>query len=108
MNTNKNMLTRLSNSSVGRALRRIFGDECGQGMMEYVIIATVIAAAAALIFAVWGKGIFKGAESASSATVGSTTPAATQIQEGQSGTKSGQAAAATYQNKFSPQAPVVK
>lgn len=69
MNTNKNMLTRLSTSTVGRALRRIFGDECGQGMMEYVIIAVVIAAACALIFAIWGQGIHGQAKAGAQAAV---------------------------------------
>lgn len=69
MNTNKNMLTRLSSSPMGRAFRRLFGDECGQGMMEYAIIATVIAAAVAISFAYFGRSIKTEIQVASQATV---------------------------------------
>ena len=51
------------------------GGECS-GFMEYVIIAVVIAAAAALVFAIWGKSIVGQASASAAAYCGKATAAA--------------------------------
>ena len=51
MNTNKKTLgivKRAKNTFVGRIICRVIGEESGQAMMEYVIIAVFIAAAVAV------------------------------------------------------------
>lgn len=53
MNTN-NLITRVQNSRFGKIVRRIAGEESGQAMMEYVLIAVLVAAATAV--AVWYFG----------------------------------------------------
>lgn len=42
-------------SRFGRMLRRVLGEEAGAVMMEYVIVAVLIAAAAVIAVAVFGK-----------------------------------------------------
>lgn len=46
------MINKMKNSKFGKFLRRIVGEESGQAMMEYVIIAVLVAAActAAVIY----------------------------------------------------------
>ncbi len=46
------MINKMKNSKFGKFLRRIVGEESGQAMMEYVIIAVLVAAActAAIIY----------------------------------------------------------
>ena len=46
------MISKMKNSKFGKVLRRLVGEEAGQAMMEYVIIAVLVAAActAAIIY----------------------------------------------------------
>ena len=44
-------------SFAGKALRRLFGEEKGAVMMEYVIVAVLIAAACVVAVAMFGKTI---------------------------------------------------
>ena len=48
---------RWHNSMVGKTLRRFFGEEKGAVMMEYVIVAVLIAAACVVAVAMFGKTI---------------------------------------------------
>ena len=60
MNTNKKTLSiveRAKKSLLGRIICRVMGDESGQAMMEYVIIAVLIAAAVAVGAWFFGKDI---------------------------------------------------
>ena len=50
-------LKRWRNSFAGRTLRRFFGEEKGAVMMEYVIVAVLIAAACVVAVAMFGKTI---------------------------------------------------
>ena len=45
------------NSALGKALVRLFGEEKGAVMMEYVIVAVLIAAACVVAVAMFGKTI---------------------------------------------------
>ena len=49
--------SRLKNSVFGKMLRRLFGEEKGAVMMEYVIVAVLIAAACVVAVAMFGKTI---------------------------------------------------
>jgi len=60
MNTNKKELAivkRAKKTLVGRCVCRLMGEESGQAMMEYVIIAVLIAAAVAIGAWFFGKDI---------------------------------------------------
>ena len=48
---------RWRNSFAGKTLRRLFGEEKGAVMMEYVIVAVLIAAACVVAVAMFGKTI---------------------------------------------------
>lgn len=54
MNTN-NMMNRIKKTTVGKVLRRLVGEDAGQAMMEYVIIAVLIAAACAAAMAYFAQ-----------------------------------------------------
>ena len=56
MKTN-NMINRAKNTTVGKVLCRLVGEEAGQTMMEYVIIAVLIAAACTAAIAYFGRGV---------------------------------------------------
>lgn len=68
--TSKFAIRRAKETKLGRILCRLAGEENGAVMMEYVIVAVVIAAACALIMAIWGKAIFGQATGAIKATEG--------------------------------------
>ncbi len=53
----KTRLERMRNSRLGRMLCRLLGEEKGAVMMEYVILAVLIAAAAVVAVAMFGKTI---------------------------------------------------
>lgn len=53
----KTRLERMKRSRLGRVAIRLFGDEKGAVMMEYVILAVLIAAAAVVAVAMFGKTI---------------------------------------------------
>lgn len=50
-------LSKRQNSALAKALRRLFGEEKGAVMMEYVIVAVLIAAACVVAVAMFGKTI---------------------------------------------------
>lgn len=51
----KGMFMKAKNSFLGRALRRLAGEEKGTVMMEYIVIALLIAAAAVVAVGVFGS-----------------------------------------------------
>ena len=96
-----NMVKAYRNSKFGRAVARLFGEEVGQGMMEYVVIAVVIAAACALVMAIWGKSIFGQSEVAIKATDGRHDAARTAQEQVRTDNDAGINAAVQHQNTFS-------
>lgn len=62
---------------LGRVVCRLLGDERGQAMMEYVIIAVLIAAAAVAAVAYFGKDIVAMFNVAGTAATGNASQAAT-------------------------------
>lgn len=59
--------TNMMNTKAGRMLRRLVGEETGAVMMEYVILAVLIAAAAVVAIAYFGRTIVGEANVATSA-----------------------------------------
>ena len=53
----KSFLKKATNSFVGRVLRRLLGEEKGAVMMEYIVIALLIAAVAVVAIGYFGNGI---------------------------------------------------
>lgn len=51
------MIARAKRTALGRTLCRLFGDDSGGVMMEYVILAVLIAAACVVAVAMFGKTI---------------------------------------------------
>ncbi len=55
--SSKTRLERMQASRIGRIITRLLGEERGAVMMEYVILAVLIAAAAVVAVAMFGKTI---------------------------------------------------
>lgn len=68
---------RMRRHLLGRVVCRLLGDERGQSMMEYVIIAVLIAAAAVAAVAYFGKDIVAMFNVAGKAATGNAKEAAT-------------------------------
>lgn len=51
------MIERAKRTMLGRAVCRLFGDQAGQAMMEYVVIGVLIVAAAVAMVLVFGDQI---------------------------------------------------
>ena len=101
MNKNKKsngIIERAKKSFVGRIVCRLAGEESGQAMMEYVVIATLIAAAVALAVWFFGRGIFDGLRKSDAAVRGDVQQAE-QIDNQSKGERAGQGAAADTSNK---------
>ena len=77
MNTNKN------NSKIARVLRRLVGEELGATMMEYVILAVMIAAAVTAAAIYFGNSAKNQMDVAGSAMVGKPVDAGTKAQASQ-------------------------
>lgn len=74
MNTNS-LIKRVQKSTFGKAICRLVGEESGQAMMEYVLIAVLIAAASAVAIWYFGRGIQGEAAVATNAAVANNTGA---------------------------------
>lgn len=98
--TSKFAIRRAKETKLGRFLCRLAGEENGAVMMEYVIVAVVIAAACALIMAIWGKAIFGQAESATLATQGRPNEAAKVVEDNRENTDAGIKEAVLNSDKF--------
>ena len=71
------MKQKMTNSKVGKFLRRIVGEEAGAVMMEYVIVAVLVAAAAVVAIAYFGRQVVNEASVATTAMSGNGNAAAT-------------------------------
>ena len=71
-------MTKIMDSKLGKALRRLVGEETGAVMMEYVILAVLIAAAAVIAIAYFGKTVTSEANVAATAMTGKGNAAAKQ------------------------------
>jgi len=66
---------------LGRLLCRLFGDEAGGVMMEYVILAVLIAAAVVVAVMFFGKNVKKGFNAMTQTVAGESGKAASDVQE---------------------------
>lgn len=82
-------INRMKNTRLGKLVCRLVGEESGQAMMEYIVIAVVIAAACALIFAIFGTSIFGQTKTAIQATDGRPNKAAETIEANRSNDDAG-------------------
>ena len=64
------MKTKMMNSKFGKILRRLVGEEAGAVMMEYVILAVLIAAAAVVAIAYFGRTVVTESNVATTAMTG--------------------------------------
>ena len=103
MNTNKKPLSiveRAKKTFVGKIVCRIMGEENGAVMMEYVIVAVMIAAAVAMGAYFFGKDILNMFDVAGAAATGDNTAAETQTTAAKAGAASGHNAATTHNKSF--------
>ena len=83
------MIQRKMNTKFGRFLKRLIGEETGAVLMEYVILAVMIAAACVVAVIYFGKSANKQVIGATNAMDGNTAAAATAASQAQGlGTKS--------------------
>ena len=94
-------MKKLMNSRLGRLVRRIAGEETGAVMMEYVILAVLIAAAAVVAIAYFGKTVTSEANVASTAMTGKGNKAAETQQKVQDNQSTWQQEAVDANKKFS-------
>ena len=102
MNTNKKTLSiveRAKKSFLGRIVCRVMGEESGQAMMEYVIIAVLIAAAVAVGAWFFGKDIMNMFGVGGAAVTANDTRADQMQDAAQKGSKDGHSAATTADKK---------
>ena len=71
---------RAKKSAMGRVLCRLLGDEAGGVMMEYVILAVLIAAAVVVAVMFFGKNIKGGFNAMSQTVAGESGKAATDVE----------------------------
>ena len=95
------MINKMKNSAFGKLLRRLAGEETGQAMMEYVIIAVLIAAACVVAIAYFGKTIVGQTNAAAQATTGEGHKAAATVEEVRTKAKTGADEAVQNNKKFS-------
>ena len=64
------MINKMKNSKFGKFLRRVVGEDAGAVMMEYVILAVLIAAAAVVAIAYFGRTVVGESNVATTAMTG--------------------------------------
>lgn len=88
-------------NAMRKVFRRLAGEETGAVMMEYVILAVLIAAAAVIAIAYFGKTVVSEANVASTAMTGKGSAAASQQQQVQEKQSTWQDEAVSANKKFS-------
>ena len=93
----KSFLKKVSSKSfAGRVLRRLLGEERGAVMMEYIVVALLIAAACVVAVAMFGRTISDMFGVAATAATGDHRNAQEQQNAAQANTKSGMKAASDH------------
>lgn len=95
------MILRKMNTKFGRFLKRLIGEETGAVLMEYVILAVMIAAACVVAVIYFGRTANTQVNAASNAMGGNTSQASTLGGQAQSTASSGTTAADTHNKSFS-------
>ena len=94
-------MKKMKDSMLGKALRRLVGEESGAVMMEYVILAVLIAAAAVVAIAYFGKTVTSEANVAATAMTGKGNASSDQQQSVQNAQSTWQQEAVDTNKKFS-------
>ena len=94
-------MKKIMDSRFGRLVRRFLGEETGAVMMEYVILAVLIAAAAVVAISYFGKTVTSEANVASTAMTGKGNAASDQQVQVQTAQKTWQQEAVDSNKKFS-------
>ena len=94
-------MKKIMDSKFGKALRRLVGEETGAVMMEYVILAVLIAAAAVVAIAYFGRTVTSEANVAATAMTGKGNAASAQQADVQGKQKTWQGEAVETNQKFS-------
>ena len=95
------MKNKMKNSKFGKFIRRIAGEETGAVMMEYVIVAVLIAAACVVAIAYFGKTITGQTNAAAQAASGNAHEAATTVENVRKVAQQGAQEAVDNNKKFS-------
>lgn len=93
-------LQRWKKTWLGRALCRVAGEEKGAVMMEYVIVAVLIAGACVLAVAMFGRTIVQMFGVASESVTGNHTGAHTTLENTQGAATDGAKAASEYHDSM--------
>lgn len=94
------ILTKMQKTWAGRTLARLVGEDAGAVMMEYVILAVLIAAAAVVAIAYFGRTIVSEANVATTAMAEGGIAAAEVQKTVKQNTKTKQQGAVTENKKF--------
>ena len=95
------MINKIKNSKFGKFLRRVVGEDAGAVMMEYVILAVLIAAAAVVAIAYFGRTVTSEANTATVAMTGQGNQAKDMQDKNKKLAKTGAAEAAKVADEFS-------
>ena len=90
-------------SALGRTLCRLFGDEAGGVMMEYVILAVLIAAAVVVAVMYFGKNIKGGFNAMSQTVAGESGEASRTVREMKRDADKGERKSEQHRKKISDQ-----
>lgn len=94
------MIKRMMETKAGRVLKRLFGEETGAVLMEYVILAVMIAAACVVAVIYFGRTANQQVESATLNMSGKTTEGAAKSGTAQSTAATGATEAETHNKAF--------
>lgn len=103
MNTNKKnsiRIRRAKRTLIGKVVCRLMGEETGAVMMEYVVVAVMIAAAVAMGAFFFGKDILNMFGVAGAAATGDNTAAEAQVGAARAGAAAGHNEATTRDKAF--------
>lgn len=94
-------IARAKNSALGRAVCRLFGDEAGGVMMEYVILGLLVAAAVVVAVMYFGKNIRMGFNAMGHAVSGESRKSARTVKQSKREAKKGERKSEQHRKKIS-------
>jgi len=94
---------RAKRSALGRTLCRLFGDEAGGVMMEYVILAVLVAAAVVVAVMYFGKNIKGGFNAMSHTVAGESVEAKQTVRDMKRDAKKGERKSEQHRKRISDQ-----
>ena len=95
------MIKRMMETKAGSVLKRLFGEETGAVLMEYVILAVMIAAACVVAVIYFGQTASKQTVAATDAMAGKTSDAVSKAGEAKGLAGSSESESETHAKSFS-------